>query len=72
MSPFIERLGWVLIHSLWQLVLLAAAAFVVQRAMRRTSAAARYAALLALLGLVVAAPLITWSVLPTPAVPPRC
>lgn len=70
MSPFIERLGWVLIHSLWQLALLAAVAFVVQRAMQRTSAAARYAALLALLGLVVAAPLITWSILPTPAVFP--
>lgn len=67
MSPFIERLGWGLIHSVWQLTLLAAAAFVVQRAMRRTGAAARYAALLAL---VVAAPLITWSVLPTPAVLP--
>ena len=70
MSPFIEQLGWVLIHSLWQLALLAAAAFVVQRAMQRTSAAARYAALLALLVLVVAAPLITWSVLPTPAAIP--
>jgi beta-lactamase regulating signal transducer with metallopeptidase domain len=70
MSPFIEQLGWVLIHSLWQLALLAAAAFVTQRAMRRTSAAARYAALLAILVLVVAAPLITWSVLPTQAAIP--
>ena len=66
MSPFIERLGWVLIHSLWQLAVLAAAAFVVHRAMQRTSAAARYAVLLAMLGLLVAAPLVTWSLLPVP------
>ncbi|RLS52997.1 MAG: hypothetical protein DWH91_15345 [Planctomycetota bacterium] len=64
MSNFIERLGWVLVHSLWQLALLAAGAFVVQWAMRRTSAMARYVVLLGLLGLVVVAPLVTWNWLP--------
>ena len=66
MSSFIERLGWVLVHSLWQFALLAIVAFVFQRALRRTSASVRYVVLLAQLGLVVAGPLVTWSQLPAP------
>ncbi len=70
MSAFIERMGWVLIHSLWQFALLAAVAFVLQWAMRRVSAAARYIALLTMLGIVVAAPFVTWGFLPAEAPQP--
>ncbi len=70
MSNFIERLGWVLVHSLWQFALLSAIAFVLQRAMRRASSSARYLVLLGMLAAIVAAPLVTWCVLPVEAPQP--
>jgi beta-lactamase regulating signal transducer with metallopeptidase domain len=59
-AAFIDRLGWVLMHSVWQFTLIALAAMVAQRAMQRSSSAARYWALLLALGAIVAAPVATW------------
>ena len=59
-SPWVERTGWVLVHSLWQFALLALAAGVLQWALRRRSAAARYVALLVVMSIVVALPAVTW------------
>src|SRR5271157_3651767 len=58
-SIWISRIGWTLIHTLWQFALVALAAFVVQRALRRRSAAIQYWALLAAMTVMVAAPLAT-------------
>jgi beta-lactamase regulating signal transducer with metallopeptidase domain/NADPH-dependent 7-cyano-7-deazaguanine reductase QueF-like protein len=67
-SPFsaelVERLGWVLLHSLWQFALLAAVAGVISRLLRRSSAATRYAMFSATLALAVAAPVATWLLQP--------
>jgi hypothetical protein len=53
-SAWVDRIGWVLVHSLWQFLLVALAAAVLHRALRRCSAATRYAALLAAMALLVA------------------
>ena len=59
-ATLVERLGWVLVHSLWQLAAVALLAGLAVRAMRRRSASARYGVLLVALALVVAAPIATW------------
>ncbi len=61
-SGFVERLGWVLLHSLWQFALIAIAAFVCLCAMKRASAASRYLVLCGMLFLIVAAPVVTWMI----------
>ncbi len=61
----VDRLGWVLIHSLWQFALLACIAMLLQRAMRRSSAAARYATCVSAIGLMVLAAAATWTWWPT-------
>src|SRR5260370_25282183 len=63
-ESMVERLGWVLVHSLWQFALVALLAGLVVRAMRRSSAAARYGVLLAAIAVLVAAPAATWMLLP--------
>jgi internalin A len=63
-AAIIERLGWVLVHSVWQLALIAMAALVLQRAMRRASAAMRYWVLLLVLGAMLATPIATWLTIP--------
>src|SRR5205085_7425678 len=63
-TAFIERLGWVLVHSVWQFAFIALAAMVLERVMRRCSAAARYGALLLALGAMMAAPVTTWLAIP--------
>src|SRR5205807_4723636 len=60
----VERLGWVLVHSVWQFTIIALAALVLQRTMRRSSSAARYWVLLMALGAMLAAPVATWLALP--------
>lgn len=60
----VERLGWVLVHSLWQLALAGLLAAVAARALRRRSAATRYRVLVAALALAAAAPVATWLLLP--------
>ena len=60
----VERLGWALIHSLWQLTLVALVAGAIFRALRRRSAATRYVVLVAAMGIAVIAPMATWVLLP--------
>jgi len=64
MPQFIERLGWVLVHSLWQFAVIAIFAAIVARMMRRSSSILRYAFLVISMGLMVAAPIVTGVVLP--------
>ena len=59
-SAWIDRIGWVLVHSLWQFALVALLAVVLQRALGRCSAAVRYRALLAAMSTLVVVPLVTW------------
>lgn len=56
----VERVGWVLVHSVWEFALLAVLAAVSQMAARRLSAATRYSLLLLALGAIVVAPAVTW------------
>jgi beta-lactamase regulating signal transducer with metallopeptidase domain/transglutaminase-like putative cysteine protease len=58
-STWADRIGWVLVHSLWQFALVALVAVVLQRALRRCSAAARYRALLAAGSIMIAVPVAT-------------
>lgn len=59
-SNWTDRIGWVLVHSLWQLALVGLVAFVLQRALLRRSASARYGVLLVTMCIVIAAPIVTW------------
>ena len=64
-SPMVvERLGWVLVHSLWQFAAIALVGFLLDRLLTRRSSAIRYVALLCGLTLMVAAPVVTWAVVP--------
>jgi len=56
----VDQLGWVLVHSLWQFVLLTLGALVLQSVLHRCSAVVRYWALLVIMGAVVLAPVVTW------------
>ena len=59
-STWADRIGWVLVHSLWQFALVALLAIVLQRALQRRSATTRYRALLAAMFVMVAVPVATW------------
>src|SRR3954453_7360848 len=63
-AAFVERLGWVLVHSVWQFALIALAALVLQRVMQRASSATRYWVLLMALGTMMAAPVGPWLAIP--------
>src|SRR4051794_40704034 len=67
-SPFsevvVERVGWVLVQSLWQFALVALLARVTVGAMRRNSAAARYGVFVAAMAVSVAVPAVTWILQP--------
>lgn len=69
MNPLVERLGWVLVHSLWQFALVALLAGVIVRTMRRSSAATRYGVLAVAMAVSVAAPVETWMLQPNNAPP---
>lgn len=58
----VERLGWVLVHSLWQFTLLALMAALLVRALRNSSSSRRYAALVGLFGIMMAMPALSWLV----------
>ena len=60
----VDRLGWVLVHSLWQFALLMLVGFVLQCALQRCSAVTRYWALLATMCTTIIAPVATWCLLP--------
>src|SRR5579863_4441487 len=63
----VERLGWVLLHSLWQFTLVALLAGIIVRALRRTSAATRYVVLVVAMGVSVGTPIATWFLQPDAA-----
>ena len=56
----VERLGWVLVHSLWEFALVALLAGVAVRALRRSSSSLRYGVLVVAMAMSVVAPLSTW------------
>jgi beta-lactamase regulating signal transducer with metallopeptidase domain len=60
----VERLGWVLVHSLWQFALAALLAGACVRALHRRSAATRYRVLVVALAVSLTAPVATWMVQP--------
>ncbi|HRA88188.1 MAG TPA: M56 family metallopeptidase, partial [Planctomycetaceae bacterium] len=64
LSQFVERLGWVLVHSLWQFALITIVSILAARVLRRNSSALRYGLLVAAMGFMVAAAIVTWSVVP--------
>ena len=64
--PLAERIGWVLLHSLWQGALIGAGFALVRLALRKQSAQARYLAGCVCLTLVLAAPLLTLVMSPMP------
>jgi hypothetical protein len=64
-EPIAERLGWVVVHSLWQFTLVALVACVLSLAMKRGAASTRYAALLVTMLMIVALPFVTWFALPS-------
>src|SRR5947208_5354989 len=75
-DTFIERLGWVLLHSVWLFAFIPLVVMVLERAMRRISSGARYGVFLLALGAMTLAPAATWLVMPgdgklpeVPAVP---
>ena len=60
----IERLGWVLVHSLWQFFFVVLITIFMLRVMQRSSARARYGFLVGGMGFMVTIPIVTWMVLP--------
>jgi beta-lactamase regulating signal transducer with metallopeptidase domain len=63
-SPLVERIGWLLVHTLWQFALIAGLVLVLARLMRRQSAAVHYTLQTAALLLMVVAPVGSWFLLP--------
>lgn len=63
-AAIVEQLGWVLLHSLWQFAAVALIAEIARQAMRRRSAATRYAMFIVALAAMTAAPVATWMCLP--------
>lgn len=59
-SPWAQRLGWTLLHSVWQVMLVALLAKLIFTALQSRSARSRYLAGVTCLGLVVALPVVTW------------
>lgn len=71
-DPWAQRLGWTLLHSLWQVTLIALLAKVIFVSLQRMSAQARYLVGVMCLGLTLVLPVVTWSLVtittePTPA-----
>lgn len=63
-ETIVERLGWVLVHSLWQFTLVALLAGSIVHMLRQRSAATRYTLLTFALAVTVSAPILTWTWLP--------
>jgi uncharacterized protein (TIGR03435 family) len=63
-QPWVERLGWVLLHFLWQGALIAALYAAMRIGIARTSRPnVRYILACAALAAMIAAPLVTWSLM---------
>ena len=69
-DPAVRRLGWTLLHFLWQGAAAAALLTVLLAAMRRATPRRRYAAACAVMAAMVAAPVLTFLLL-APATPPH-
>src|SRR5438477_11823167 len=65
-QPLLQRLGWTLVHSVWQGIAVAILLAIALLALRRASASARYLAACAALLLMFTAMLVTFSILPQP------
>lgn len=59
-SALIERLGWVLLHTVWQFLAIGVIAAIAMRLMRNQSASARYGMLVVTLIAMLAGPIATW------------
>jgi|GEM_PF-1216840 len=62
-QPHVHALGWTLVHSVWQVSLIAAALFLLLEALRNARATTRYAAACTALGLIAATALVTYAIL---------
>lgn len=71
MNEFVEQLGWVLVHSLWQFAAVALLAAGIARVMLHSSASLRYVALVAALAAATSAPVATWLLLQPLATSPN-
>ena len=69
-QPWVERLGWTLVSFLWQGVLIAVLYAAVRTLARSATPHTRYFIACAALAVMVAAPLVTWSLVDTPAPAP--
>jgi beta-lactamase regulating signal transducer with metallopeptidase domain len=67
---WVERLGWMLVHSLWQLAIVAVLAAVLLRWLRNRSARSRYAVAVAMLALMAIGPVVTWCLISVEPVRP--
>ncbi len=68
-NPAAQRLALVLLHFLWQGLLVAIVAWLLLVASRRASANARYVLLVALFGLLAACPAVTFTLMPVSSHP---
>jgi len=59
-AKLIEQLGWTLLHSIWQIALLALALYIVLRLIRPHSANARYVVAVSFLAISVILPVVTF------------
>src|SRR6185437_8760763 len=68
-QPLVHRLGWTLVHSTWEGLLIAALLAIVLRLLRSASANARYAACGLALALTIAAAGATFTIIAERAAP---
>ncbi len=61
--PAIERIGWTLVHSVWQLAAVALIAAIVDRGTRHCTARVRYIAAAVSLGMMLVLPAVTWTLI---------
>lgn len=66
-ETLVERIGWLLVHSVWQFALVALVLAAVLQAMRRRSANARYCACVLAWAAIATMPAVTWMLLPASA-----
>ncbi|MDR3639467.1 MAG: M56 family metallopeptidase [Isosphaeraceae bacterium] len=57
---WVERIGWTLVHSVWELAAVALLAAIVDRGVRRGSANVRYITAAVVLGIMLVLPGLTW------------
>ena len=63
-DSIVERIGWVLVHSVWQFVVLGLVAVIFLRLLRHRSSTARHGLLVFMLTAAVLAPVATWLLQP--------